>query len=167
MGAHRRREGQTDLREKMRGRKPKPTSIKLLQGNPGRRPVNKEEPQYRTIEEDCPEHLSLVARKEWDRMRDLLQSSRILTEADRSALAAYCVAWGRWVEAEENIKKTGILVKSPNGFPIQNPWLPVSNKAFDHMHKLLQEFGLTPASRSKVKAIPAKDNESGVKRLLG
>lgn len=151
----------------MRGRKPKPTSIKLLQGNPGRRPVNKEEPQYRTIEEDCPEHLSLVARKEWDRMRDLLQSSRILTEADRSALAAYCVAWGRWVEAEENIKKTGILVKSPNGFPIQNPWLPVSNKAFDHMHKLLQEFGLTPASRSKVKAIPAKDNESGVKRLLG
>lgn len=151
----------------MRGRKPKPTSIKLLQGNPGRRPVNKDEPEYNAIEADCPEHLNAVARKEWARMRDLLQSSRILTEADRSALAAYCVAWGRWVEAEENIKKTGILVKSPNGFPIQNPWLSISNKAFEQMHKLLQEFGLTPASRSKVKAIPVKDNESGVKRLLG
>ncbi len=151
----------------MRGRKPKPTAIKILQGNPGRRPINTDEPSYEALGDDCPDHLGPVAVKEWKRMCELLQSSRILTSADRSALAAYCVAWGRWVEAEENIKKTGILVKSPNGFPMQNPWLPVSNKAFDHMRQLLQEFGLTPASRSKVKALPDDKKESGLKKLLG
>lgn len=76
---------------------------------------------------------------------------RVVTVADRAALAAYCQAWGRWVEAEQQLAQHGTIVKSPNGFPIQNPYLAVANKALQQMHKLLVEFGLTPSARSRVK----------------
>jgi P27 family predicted phage terminase small subunit len=59
-----------------------------------------------------------------------------------------------------------MLVKSPSGYAIQNPWLSIANKAFDQMMKLMTEFGMTPSSRSRVKTIQPK-TPSGVKRLLG
>ena len=150
----------------MRGRKPKPTRLKVLQGNPGKRPLNTDEPAFPALQSDCPEHLVKDAAKEWDRMKGLLASHNVFTEADRSALTAYCMAWGRWLEAEGNVRKSGMLVKSPSGYAIQNPWLSIANKAFDQMMKLMTEFGMTPSSRSRVKTIQPK-TLSGVKRLLG
>lgn len=46
-------------------------------------------------------------------------------------------------------------MKTPSGHVQQNPWLQVANKALEQMHKLLAEFGLTPASRSRVAAMPS------------
>ncbi len=45
---------------------------------------------------------------------------------------------------------SGLFVKTPNGFPVQSPWLAVSNKAQELCFKFLNEFGLSPASRSRV-----------------
>ena len=136
----------------MRGRKPKPTSIKLLEGNPGKRRINKDEPKPPEGIPDCPEMLGDEARAEWFRISQALQEMGILTKADRSALAAYCMAYGRWVEAEENVKRFGTIVKSPNkGFPMKSPYLTVADQAMENMRKFLVEFGLTPSSRSRIK----------------
>ncbi len=51
----------------MRGRRPKPSRIKALTGNPGKRPLNSHEPQPAVPE--CPSELSLAARQEWARLR--------------------------------------------------------------------------------------------------
>jgi P27 family predicted phage terminase small subunit len=51
----------------------------------------------------CPTHLSDAARKEWRRLATPLHDAGILTLADRAALAAYCQAYARWVEAEERL----------------------------------------------------------------
>jgi P27 family predicted phage terminase small subunit len=150
----------------MRGRKSKPTQLKVLQGNPGKRPLNSDEPAFPALQSDCPEHLVKASAKEWDRMKGLFASHNVFTEADRSALTAYCTVWGRWLEADGNVRKSGMLVKSPSGYAIQNPWLSIANKAFDQMTKLMTEFGMTPSSRSCVKTIQTK-TLSGVKRLLG
>lgn len=150
----------------MRGRKPKPTSLRVLQGNPGKRPVNTDEPAFPALASDCPKHLGPMAATEWARMKELFKVQNIFTEADRAALSAYCLAWGRWVEAENNVRQSGMLVKSPSGYPMQNPWLSIANKAMEQMHKLMTEFGLTPSSRSRVKVIPTP-TVTGVKRLLG
>ena len=75
---------------------------------------------------------------------------RILTELDRAALAAYCQAYGRWVEAERKLHETPILLKLPSGYVQQNPWLTIANKQLELMHKYLSEFGLSPVSRSRV-----------------
>jgi P27 family predicted phage terminase small subunit len=42
------------------------------------------------------------------------------------------------------------MVKSPNGFPMQSPYLAVANKAMEQMRGLLTEFGMSPASRTRI-----------------
>ena len=49
------------------GPKPKPTKLKLLEGNPGRRPINDKEPKPKERLPQCPTHLSEEAKREWQR----------------------------------------------------------------------------------------------------
>lgn len=143
----------------MRGRKPNPTNLKLLRGNPGRRPINTNEPDLPELLGPPPGHLGAKAVEEWDRLRDLFKDQNLLTEADRASLAAYCVAYSRWVEAETQLITSGLLVKSPSGWPIQNPYLSIANKAWEQMHKMMAEFGLTPSGRSRIKTTPKKSKQ--------
>lgn len=134
----------------MRGRKPKPTALKELEGFPGKRKPNANEPKPRPGTPPCPQSLSPKARQEWKRITAELRALNLLTQLDRAALAIYCNAWARWVEAEEQVAKLGAVVKSPSGFPIQNPYLAIANAAGEHMRKIMTEFGLTPASRTRI-----------------
>jgi P27 family predicted phage terminase small subunit len=139
----------------MRGRKPKPTLLKTLEGNPGKRSLNDREPVPPDGIPDCPDFLTTEARAEWFRTAKVLKEMQLLTLADRAALAAYCTAYGRWVEAEQQVQKYGTIVKSPNkGFPMKSPYLTVADQALESMRKLMVEFGLTPSSRSRIK-VPA------------
>jgi len=139
----------------MRGRKPKPTLLKTLEGNPGKRPLNDREPVPPEGIPDCPDFLTNEARAEWFRIAKVLKEMQLLTLADRAALAAYCTAYGRWVEAEKQVQKYGTIVKSPHkGFPMKSPYLTVADQALESMRKLMVEFGLTPSSRSRIK-VPA------------
>ena len=74
----------------MRGRKPKPTALKLIEGNPGKRPINGHEPKPPASKPTCPSHLSPTAKAEWKRLAEALHRIGLLTQADRTALAAYC-----------------------------------------------------------------------------
>jgi P27 family predicted phage terminase small subunit len=65
------------------------------------------------------------------------------------------VAYGRWVEAERQVRKYGSIVKSPvKGFPMKSPYLSVADQAMEAMRKFMVEFGLTPSSRSRIR-VPA------------
>ena len=132
------------------GRKPTPTRLKLLNGNPGRRPLNRNEPQPQARLPRAPEHLSEVARKEWKRAGRFLLQLGLISDIDLAAFAAYCTAYGRWVDAEQALQTYGVMLKSPNGFPVQSPYLAVANRALEQMRSLLSEFGMSPASRVKV-----------------
>lgn len=136
----------------MRGRKPKPTIAKLLAGNPGHRRLNDSEPVPPAGVPDCPEHLDDEARAEWFRTSKVLLDMDLLSKADRTALAAYCVLYSRWLEAERLVKKYGLIVKSPNkGFPLKSPYLCIAESTLEQMRKLLVEFGLTPSSRTRIR----------------
>lgn len=134
----------------MRGRRPKPTRMKVLTGNPGKRPLNRTEPQPEPAVPDCPVELGPSARREWDRLVGQLAPLRILTPLDRAALAAYCGAYGLWAEATEAIQKYGVMVKSPTGFPMQSPYVAIANRQAEIMMRIASEFGFTPASRSRI-----------------
>src|SRR5690606_3515609 len=124
----------------MRGRKPPPTTLRLLKGNPGRRPLPANEPKAKPKAPPCPAHLDAQARRERRRTVRQLEPLRLHTKSDRAALAAYCQAWRRWVQAEEMIRKAGRIVTAPNtGFPIQSPLLPVANRATEQMRKFPTE----------------------------
>jgi P27 family predicted phage terminase small subunit len=134
----------------MRGRRPKPTRLKVLTGNPGKRPLNAAEPSPEIATPECPLELGPVAKREWDRLVGELAPLRILTNLDRAALAAYCGAYGMWAEATEAIQKYGTMVKSPSGYPVQSPYVSIANRQAEIMMRIASEFGFTPASRSRI-----------------
>lgn len=151
----------------MRGRKPIPTVLKILNGNPGKRPLNQAEPAPAVGIPDCPDHLTDLAKAEWARISKELVALGLLTQLDRSALAAYCQCYARWANAETQIKKTADLGKTKKGAVIQNYWLPIANRALEQMKDYLTEFGLTPVSRSRIKGAEAQGDDAAQKRFFG
>jgi len=103
----------------MRGRRPKPTRMKALTGNPGKRPLNARDPRPEPAAPECRPELSPLARQEWMRLTAELAKLNLITHLDRGALATYCGAYALWAEAMEQIQKFGTMVKSPTGYPIQ------------------------------------------------
>lgn len=149
------------------GRKRKPTALKVLAGNPGKRPLPENEPMPDAAIPMHPDHLDDEAIAEWDRITPLLYDLGLLTQIDRAALAKYCVAWSRWVNAERAMLKHGVIVKSPNGFPVQSPFLAVANRAMSQIKESLAEFGLSPSARTKVAATKKKEKANPFAELLG
>ena len=142
-----------------RGAKPKPTRLKALSGTLRSDRLNPNEPEARPAIPRCPEHLGPEAKREWRRLAPQLARMGLLCRIDRAALALFCQAWERWVKAEEALKRYGVMVKSPNGFPMQSPYLAVANKAMEQMRALLAEFGMSPSSRTRVHATPQADEQ--------
>jgi len=119
----------------MKGRKPIPNTLKLLRGNPGRRPIVPSPDPAPGIPE-APEIVAGEARVEWDRMVPLLAPIGLLTPVERAGLTAYCLAWSDYVEA----RRTG----------------KGRTAAFACLMKTCVELGLTPSSRSRIKVEVAK-----------
>ncbi|MBO7918823.1 phage terminase small subunit P27 family [Burkholderia pseudomallei] len=124
-----------------------PTALKLIRGNPGKRPINRNEPQP-SRDVTMPDWLSPEARKHWPMVAEQLHNAGLLTAIDVTALGLYCEAFARWKQANAQIMRFGTVIKSPSGYPIQSPYLAIANKAHEQMTKLLAEFGMTPSSRS-------------------
>ncbi|WP_347312023.1 phage terminase small subunit P27 family [Defluviimonas sp. SAOS-178_SWC] len=82
----------------------------------------------------------------------------VVTLVDRAALAAYCQAYGRWAEAEERLKETPVMLKTPSGYVQQSPWLSVANKQLELMGRYMAELGITPASRSRIASVLPPDD---------
>ena len=111
-----------------RGRKPKPTAMKELEGNPGKHPLNTSEPKPTKKAPACPKWL----------------------EVDMAAFAGYCQAYARWKEAEEFITQHGSIVKTPSGYWQQVPQVSIAQTYLKIMNRFAEQFGLTPSSRSRI-----------------
>lgn len=111
-------------------------------------------PRGKAAQPRCPDHLTAPAAREWRRVASALHGMGVLTTIDRAALAAYCQAYGRWVEAEERMRETPLLVRTPAGYVQQSPLLGIINKQLELMGRYLIELGMTPASRSRVSVTP-------------
>ncbi|MDL1909714.1 phage terminase small subunit P27 family [Chloroflexi bacterium CFX6] len=151
----------------MRGRKPKPTKLKKLEGNPGKRKLNMKEPKPTVSIPSCPAHLKGEARQEWNRIVKELYALGILVQMDRAALASYCGAYGHWVDAEKHLAKEDAVILTDKGNLVQNPYMQIAKRSMDQMVKFAAEFGMTPSSRSRVKVEQADPEEELEKMLFG
>jgi P27 family predicted phage terminase small subunit len=140
----------------MRGRKPKPTQQKVLEGNAGRRPLNESEPQLPAPLADTfdmpPAELQsdVVAADEWSRLAPMLRLARQVTAAERASLIALCQQWSRYLEAHGRVSIAGMVVAAPSGYPMVNPYIAIANKALANCRQLWAELGLTPTSRTRI-----------------
>ena len=136
-------------------RKDKPTGLKKLSNTPA--PLETEEPKTVRILE-CPVELGPAARQEWDRIVTELTSKGVLSSFDRGPLAIYCNAYAQYFDAMEEVQKYGAMIKSPNGYPVQSPYLAVANKNADTMIRISSEFGFMPASRGRIFSFKLKNS---------
>ena len=151
-----------------RGRKPKPTAIKELEGNPGHRPLNENEPKPNKKAPSCPKWLEPEAKKEWRRLSKQMENIGILTEVDMAAFATYCQAYARWKAAEEFVSQHGSVVKTKSGYLQAVPQVSIAQTYLKIMNKIAEQFGLTPASRSRIIAGETNASEMDeMEELLG
>lgn len=158
------------------GRKTKPTKLKVLEGNPGKRPIQ-EEPDVSSEIPSSPPHLDEYAKEEWDRLAGGLHILGLLYQVDRGVFAAYCQAYSRWRIAEEAIQesarlKTGgtkdaLIARTTKGTLTKHPMVDISEKAAAAMVKYASEFGLTPSARARLAVSPGGDGTGKFDGLLG
>ena len=137
---------------------PRPTPTNLLPFTKGKNRSKKQiaerakngavEPSVSTP--PAPETLTEEGAAHWNKTAKTLAGLRVMSAADVDALTIYIESWMRWQEATESVKTTGLLIRAPSGYPIQNPMLAIANKAQEQCLKILTEFGLTPSSRTRV-----------------
>ena len=128
------------------GRKKKPTLLKLVTGNPGRRPINPWEPEPAPGEVIAPDWLDEEARKKW---LEVLEHCPWITPADSDMLALYCDAFSRYLMAQK-MANQGPLAKTPEGRAVKNPAWTALNEAFHQMRSAGSELALSPSARSGI-----------------
>lgn len=133
----------------MPGPRPKPNRLKVIEGNPGKRPLNTSEPDAGPLG-DPPSDLGGVSLEKWREMSRLWRL--VLTAADRDQLAEYCRLEAERVEAMEKLAEEGPIATTAGGAPVQSAWKIILNKCREDMRKIAVEFGGTPASRTRVKS---------------
>jgi P27 family predicted phage terminase small subunit len=124
--------------------------LKALRGNPGKRPLNRNEPKPEGGAPRCPRHLEGEALAEWGRLEGELDRLGLLTELDRSLFAAYCQTWGDYVEAVDRVRGEGAVVAGAKGTPIKSPWARIKDDAVEQLLKIAPHFGLSPFTRARL-----------------
>ncbi len=146
-----------------RGRKPQPTSLKILNGVRESR-INRQEPTTLSGIPDPPVGLSVAAAQEWRRLAAILSNMGVLTVADADALRLLCEAIVREREAVAQIASAGYLIVLENSVQL-HPLHRVAEEARRTIMTLLAEFGITPSSRSRIK-LPATPQSNPLQEFL-
>lgn len=141
---------------------PKPTALKVIEGNPGKRPLTKNEPEPETLTHfpKAPERFNLEARKEWKRTGPVLFNAGLITAADLPMFEAYCQAWGNYVTAQREYDGEP-LVMGQRGNLVKNPCAQIARDNLDKAIALAREFGMTPSSRSRISLPGGNGKTSG------
>lgn len=154
----------------MRGRKPTPTALKVLRGNPGKRRLNQDEPTPElAIDAVPPDSLTKPGKIEWRRLAPILGRLGMLTETDTDALVGYCEAYANWRQAQQKIHQFGMVIKAkdPKQLPVISPYVRIAHNAMNQMRAFLVEFGMTPSSRSRIKVTRRDQSTDKRKRFFG
>jgi P27 family predicted phage terminase small subunit len=144
----------------MTGRPPVPTALKILRGNPGRRPLNKREPKPLGNLKEPPGHFDAELCDVWNYAIEHAPAG-LLKCIDASVLEIWVMAHVLHRKAAADVRKFGTLVKPPNSdIPVQSPYLPIVNKQALVMLRAIDHLGFSPASRTRIaigEAAPAAD----------
>ena len=145
----------------MRGPAPIPIPLKVLRGNPGKKSIRTQfEPERLPEIPNPPKFLEGYAQAEWRRVAPSLHTLGLLSALDIMPLAAYCVCYQRWRQAEERLgelaseqpESRGLLVKVKEGHSRRSPLVQIAASAAADMLRYASEFGMTPAARTRISA---------------
>lgn len=131
----------------------KAAQLKVLQGN-FRKDRDSHGPQVDLTAPPCPVWLTKSAKKYWKQVAPELEKVGLISLIDSAAFAAHCDSAGRYEDITRELKTIDdMLSNTPQGFKVQNVLWQIRNKLWEQVMKSSNEFGLTPAGRSKVKPV--------------
>lgn len=151
----------------MRGRPSKPTALKLVTGNPGKRAINKNEPKPDDADLSAPYWLNAEASAVWNEVAPHLSKVGLLTQADVHMLGMGCIAVAQFrVAAQEagNELVKSKTIEDKDGAPVEtghhvNPWLVAQSMSFKQAMAVFTQFGMSPAARSRVVVEQGEDGK--------
>lgn len=137
----------------MAGRKPKPTALKILQGNPGKRALNKNEMKVRgDLKSNPPSYMSAECAKVW-RETVAAMPKGILKKLDTSVLESFVSSYTEFRRLHVLLQDgTQDLLGTERGAMKANPLFTAKHKAQMTMLRTAVEMGMTPSSRSRINA---------------
>ncbi|MBL8659395.1 MAG: phage terminase small subunit P27 family [Rhodospirillales bacterium] len=135
----------------MRGRKPTPTALKVIRGNPGKRRIEHACPEPEALFAPPPDWLAPLAAERWRQLMPELVRWGLFTRLDADSLAAYCSYYALFRDQLAAAAEVGAVVATPSGYAMTNPHLTNANKAARMMQGFGTEFGLSPAARVRLK----------------
>jgi P27 family predicted phage terminase small subunit len=148
-------------------RRPKPTFLKEIAGNPGGRPLNMQEPKPPSGVPEMPKGMGVAAKRHWRKWTHQLLEVGVMTTVDGVALEQACVS-AALAEKYRNVALAEPMVNEPVtskdgelvGFKTKpNPAFAAYIAASKNVKAYLIEFGLTPASRAKLKIDKEPDED--------
>lgn len=136
-----------------RGPKPTPTRLRVLRGETRPSRIDRDEPQPLPTFPDPPAHLSEAAKAVWEHVRAQMAHTRVIRGADADILELYCETLVRYREASDLLAKSGFLIKGArHGELVKNPLVAMVRDTGSGVRALAGELGLTPSSRSSLRA---------------
>lgn len=155
----------------MKGRKPLPTKLHELNGNPSKlRLDKKKEPQPQEGDVSCPKWLDKEAKKTWHKNAPELIRLGVLTVLDQDAFAAYCQIYSRWKRAVIELQSGDTYEYRDTAFKIKRttkPEVQIARDLGNQVRAFEAEFGMTPSSRSRIIASPEKPKDPIAEMLEG
>lgn len=142
----------------MKGRKPTPTKLKLLMGNPGKQKIPQGEPEPETKIPDPPAMLTDYALEEWHRITPALADLGLISELTVPAVIAYCDSYSDWRTATEELNKirrdksalATLIQLTTNGNIIPNPLKLMQKSARADFVRFAAEFGGTEVAKTRL-----------------
>jgi P27 family predicted phage terminase small subunit len=151
----------------LRGRKPTPTHLKIVSGNPGRRALNEDEPQPIGELLAAPGWLTDSQKEIW-RFAVEHAPKGLLRSLDRDLITDWVTAVDEFQRAEIELQKGGTVIEEgggqritvmPDGRQIRtvrskklvpSPWTKIRDRASQRIMKATSELGFSPTSRSRI-----------------
>jgi len=150
-----------------RGPPKKPAALKVVQGTfrPDRAPKSPSRAQSGAPR--APKGMSQLGLGCWRRMVPRLIEAQVLTELDREMLAAFCECWAAYWDLKAIVQKEGYTTMGSRGNLRPHPAVGAMKVQLDYVVRLGREFGLTPASRSRIEALPEPPTDPTAEFLFG
>ena len=149
----------------VRGRKPIAPEIHERNGSYVKNPQRKNHfaPQANGIEPRMPDYFDEDETLMRLQLCEDLTRSGLMSTDLREIMVAYCTAYGGWIKAKRAVAKSGMVLiskdKDGNAQAKRNPFSVELHKYREEMNRLMPEFGLTPASRSKMVALQPEEED--------
>lgn len=127
-----------------------PDALRVIKSpTPRKDRMNPDQPDFGT-DLQVPPHFDDERKAAWFEIVPQLIKAGVAQDADTFALEMLVEKWVAWRDAQEKLNATGLLTKTPSGYPMMNPLHTMTMQLGKEVRSLLSEFGMTAVSRQKV-----------------